>query len=215
MIAPSILSSDFTKLGKQIKEVENAGADIIHLDIMDGHFVPQITFGTPIIKSIRNITKIPLDAHLMVTNPDSTIEQLIDTGVNMISFHIETTYTPYRTISEIKKANIKAGIALNPITPISLIEEALPSIDYVLIMSVSPGYGGQSFIKSIPQKIERLKKIIKKHNLNVLIEVDGGIKSQQIKVLKKAGTDIFVVGSYIFKDPNPGDKVKKLKEFLK
>ncbi len=215
MIAPSILSADFSKLGEEIKTVEKGGADLLHIDVMDGIFVPQLTIGTPVVKSIRKISELPFDVHLMVKHPDLLIKQFAEAGADMISFHMEATPTPFRTIANIKRTGKKAGIALNPLTPVSIIEDAVHYVDYVLIMSVSPGFGGQKFIPSTIEKIVRLDKIRKERKLNFLIEIDGGINDTKIISLKKAGVDIFVAGSYIFKDANPSEKLKKIKELLK
>ncbi len=215
MIAPSILSADFSKLGEEIKTVEKAGAELLHLDIMDGHFVPQITIGPPVVASINRITELPLDVHLMVTNPDNNIDAFAEAGADMISFHLETAYTPFRTISKIKEKGIKVGVALNPLTPIVSVLDALQYIDYVLLMSVSPGYGGQSFIPSVVDKIRKMRTIIDKNEYNTLIEVDGGVNSENLRQLKEAGVDIFVAGSYIFKSKDPAETVKKMKEILR
>lgn len=215
MIAPSILSADFSNLGEEIKKVEKGGAEILHLDIMDGHFVPQITIGPPVVASVKKITNLTLDVHLMVTNPDNNIDSFAKAGADMISFHFETAHTPFRTIARIKEKGIKAGIALNPLTPISSILDALPYIDFVLLMSVSPGYGGQVFIPSVLDKIKKMRTIIDKNNYNTLIEVDGGVKEDNLRDLKEAGVDIFVAGSYIFKSQNPEETVKKMKEILR
>ncbi len=215
MIAPSILSADFSKLGEEIKMVEKAGAELLHLDIMDGHFVPQITIGPPVVASINRITELPLDVHLMVTNPDNNIDAFAEAGADMISFHLETAYTPFRTISKIKEKGIKVGVALNPLTPIVSVLDALQYIDYVLLMSVSPGYGGQSFIPSVVDKIRKMRTIIDKNEYNTLIEVDGGVNSENLRQLKEAGVDIFVAGSYIFKSKDPAETVKKMKEILR
>ncbi len=214
MIAPSILSADFSRLGEEIKMVEKAGADLLHIDVMDGIFVPQLSIGTPVIKSIRKISKLPFDVHLMVKHPDLLIDQFVEAGADMLSFHLEATPTPFRTISNIKKAGKKAGIAVNPLTPINTLEEVIHNIDYILIMSVSPGYGGQKFIPSVFDKIVKLNEIREKRDLNFLIEVDGGIDDTKIVSLKKAGVDIFVAGSYIFKAKNPVEKLRKIKELL-
>ncbi len=215
MIAPSILSADFSKLYEEIKAVEKSGASWIHVDVMDGHFVPQISMGVPIVKSLRNITKLPLDVHLMVNEPEKFIEQFANAGADYISFHYEATPDPMRVVSKIKSFKLKAGIALNPHTPVCVLEEALSHIDYVLIMTVSPGFGGQKFITSMLDKIKKLKNMISQKNLNVLIEVDGGVKDNNIKQLKHAGVDVFVAGSFVFDRVSPEKKVKLLKEILK
>jgi ribulose-phosphate 3-epimerase len=215
MIAPSILSADFSRLGEEIKMVEKAGADLLHIDVMDGIFVPQLTIGTPVVKSIRKISKLLFDVHLMVKHPDILIEQFAEAGADMISFHMEATPTPFRTITNIKKLGKKAGIAINPLTPVSIIEDAINYVDYVLVMSVSPGFGGQKFIPSTFDKIIRIDNLRKERKLNFLIEIDGGINDTKIISLKKAGVDIFVAGSYIFKADNPVQKLKKIKELLK
>ncbi len=215
MIAPSILSADFSKLYEEIKAVEKGGASWIHADVMDGHFVPQISMGVPIVKSLRNITKLPIDVHLMVNEPEKFIEQFANAGADYISFHYEATPDPMRVVSKIKSFKLKAGIALNPHTPVFVLEEALPHIDYVLIMTVSPGFGGQKFITSMLDKIKKLKNMVSQKNLNLLIEVDGGVKDNNIKQLKLAGVDVFVAGSFIFDRVSPEKKVKLLKEILK
>lgn len=210
-IYPSILAADFSKLGKDIKNVEN-NIDGIHLDIMDGLFVPNISFGTPIIKSVRNITNKYLDAHLMIIDPDRYIEDYAKMGINGITIHYEAVTHLHRTIIKIKELGCDAGISLNPHTPVFLLEEILPFVDRVLIMSVNPGFTGQKFIPETLNKIKKLKNIIDNKNLNVKIEVDGGVGLKNIKNLYQAGAREFVVGAGIFHQKNPSEAAKKLKE---
>jgi len=211
-IAPSILASKFVNLKKDIELLERSGADIIHLDIMDGHFVPNISFGFPIVKTVRSLTSLPLDAHLMIENPEKFIDRFIDSGVDMISVHIEGNYHINRILNTIKKNGVKTGIAVNPGTPIGFLEEVLSIVDFVLVMSVNPGFSGQKFIDSSIEKIRKLCKIREKGNFNFEIEVDGGLNFEIAKVLKKMGVDIFVFGSFIFKDIEKAlDELRKIK----
>lgn len=211
-IAPSILASKFVNLKKDIELLERSGADIIHLDIMDGHFVPNISFGFPIVKAVRSLTSLPLDAHLMIENPEKFIDRFIDSGVDMISVHIEGNYHINRILNTIKKNGVKTGIAVNPGTPIGFLEEVLSIVDFVLVMSVNPGFSGQKFIDSSIEKIRKLCKIREKGNFNFEIEVDGGLNFEIAKVLKKMGVDIFVFGSFIFKDIEKAlDELRKIK----
>jgi len=211
-IAPSILASKFVNLKRDIELLERSGADIIHLDIMDGHFVPNISFGFPIVKAVRSLTSLPLDAHLMIENPEKFIDRFIDSGVDMISVHIEGNYHINRILNTIKKNGVKTGIAVNPGTPIGFLEEVLSIVDFVLVMSVNPGFSGQKFIDSSIEKIRKLCKIREKGNFNFEIEVDGGLNFEIAKVLKKMGVDIFVFGSFIFKDIEKAlDELRKIK----
>lgn len=211
-IAPSLLSADFSILKDQILECENAGADIIHLDIMDGHFVPNITFGAPIIKSIRSVTHLPFDVHLMIENPDFYISDFVNAGADMISVHVEATMHLHRSLSLIKSFGIKSGIVLNPVTPLEFVYDALEYCDFVLLMSVNPGFGGQSFISSFIKKCERLANFINNNNLtNVEIEVDGGIKADNIKQVVNAGANIIVSGSGVF-EGNVAQNILQLKQ---
>ncbi|GAB1372669.1 ribulose-phosphate 3-epimerase [Candidatus Kapaibacterium sp.] len=211
-IAPSLLSADFSILKDQILECENAGADIIHLDIMDGHFVPNITFGAPIIKSIRSVTHLPFDVHLMIENPDFYISDFVNAGADMISVHVEATKHLHRSLSLIKSFGIKSGIVLNPVTPLEFVYDALEYCDFVLLMSVNPGFGGQSFISSFIKKCERLANFINNNNLtNVEIEVDGGIKADNIKQVVNAGANIIVSGSGVF-EGNVAQNILQLKQ---
>lgn len=197
-IAPSLLSADFMNLQKDIAAVEAAGADILHLDVMDGHFVPNLTFGMPLISQIRKATSLPLDVHLMVTNPEEYLPALADLGVEYVSFHQETVFHIHRQIYVLKERGVKAGIALNPATPVSSIEPVISDLDFVLLMSVNPGFGGQKFLPIVYEKIAALKEAALMLNPELLIEVDGGVNSQNAGDLAAVGADILVAGSYVF-----------------
>ena len=198
LIAPSILSADFARLGEEIAAIEKAGADWVHADVMDGHFVPNITFGPMVVKAVRRITKMPIDVHLMIENPDLYIEDFANAGATWISVHAEACVHLHRTVQLIQKHKVHPGVVLNPATPLAAIEWILDEIDYVLIMSVNPGFGGQSFIDSSLEKIRQLKEMIIKRNLSVRIQVDGGVNSSTISDISKAGVDVFVAGSAVF-----------------
>lgn len=210
-VSPSILSADFANLRQDLTAVIKAGSDYLHIDVMDGHYVPNLTFGNPIIERINAISTIPLDVHLMVTNPSDYYKFLANLKVAMISFHPSTVYHLHREIYKIKELGIKAGVALNPGDPISLIEEVLQDLDFVLIMSVNPGYGGQSFIENSYAKIERLSQMRKEQNLTFEIEIDGGVNNLNAPKLREAGVDIFVAGSYVFKSTNYTTAIASLK----
>ncbi|WP_299237966.1 ribulose-phosphate 3-epimerase [Sulfurihydrogenibium sp.] len=200
LLAPSILSADFSILGQQIKDVEEAGADIIHLDIMDGRYVPNITFGPPVVESIRKITDLPFDAHLMIVEPEKYIPDFIKAGVNMISFHMDATIHAHRVVDMIKSNDVKAGVVLNPATPVNTLEEIIHYIDYVLIMSVNPGFGGQKFIPQTAEKVKKLKLLMEETNrTDILIEIDGGVNQENINYLSMLGVNIFVAGNAVFK----------------
>jgi len=212
LLAPSILSADFSRLGEEIKEVEKYGADLIHLDIMDGRYVPNITFGMPIVESIRKVTDLPFDAHLMIVEPERYIKDFIDVGCDMISFHPDATIHVHRTIELIKSNGAKAGLVLNPATPVSVLEEAIHFIDYVLIMSVNPGFGGQKFIPQTLNKVKKLKNLMEREKkTDILIEMDGGIKWDNIAEISSVGVNIFVSGSGVFKG-NIKENIEKLKK---
>lgn len=198
IIAPSILSADFSILGEELKNIENAGADWIHIDVMDGQFVPNITYGPIIVEASKRASKLPLDVHLMIEKPDLMIPEFIKAGADWISVHAEACTHLHRTIQMIKNEGVKAGVALNPATPISAIEWVLDELDYVLIMSVNPGFGGQSFIDSALTKTRQLKQMIDARNLSTIIQLDGGVNSKTIKSVKDAGATSFVAGSAIF-----------------
>ncbi|WP_062105117.1 ribulose-phosphate 3-epimerase [Bacillus niameyensis] len=201
-IAPSILAADFSMLGKEVQEVEAYGADYIHIDVMDGHFVPNITMGPSVVKAIKKITNLPLDVHLMIETPDRYIKDFADAGADIITVHVEATPHLHRTIQEIRKLGVKPGVVLNPATPVSMVTNILEDIDMVLLMTVNPGFGGQKFIESVLPKIQELRSMIESKGLSVDIEVDGGIDAQTVKSCKEAGANVFVAGSAIFGQPN-------------
>ena len=198
LIAPSILSGDLLKIGKEIKQLESAGADWIHLDVMDGQFVRNISFGIPVVKSVRQCTDLPLDVHLMIKDPENYIEEFIKAGADIVTFHVESTECVEKNIKEIKKADKKAGIALKPNTNIEEILPFLRYVDIVLVMTVEPGFSGQRFLSYTLSKVVELKKIIDEKHLPVKIEVDGGINPQNVNIVKGAGAEIFVAGNSIF-----------------
>lgn len=197
-IAPSLLSANFANLEDEIKKIENGGADYVHLDVMDGIFVPNITFGPPVIKKLRKVTEIPFDVHLMIDRPERYIKDFVDAGADIITVHEEATIHLHRTIQEIKSYGKMAGVSLNPSTPLDNIEYILDDLDLILIMTVNPGFGGQSFIKSMEDKIKRMRNIINERNLNVILQVDGGVKLDNAKKILECGADLLVVGSDIF-----------------
>ncbi len=213
-VAPSILSADFANLREEIEKLDKGGADYIHLDVMDGNFVPNITFGPPIIKKIRSITDVPFDVHLMIEKPERYIEDFVKAGADILTVHVEASTHLHRTIESIKSYGIKAGVALNPATPINSIEYVLEYLDLVLIMTVNPGFGGQKFIESTKRKIVELRKIVEKRNLNLLIEADGGIKLDNYKEIVKCGLDIIVVGSGIFEAEDIVERTRMFKTNL-
>ena len=214
-IAPSLLSANFTNIKKDIKMVEDGGADLLHIDVMDGHFVPNITFGPFIVKAIKKVATIPLDVHLMIENPGDYVDAFCDAGADYLTVHVEATSHLHRVLQQIKAKGVKVGVSLNPHTPLSAIEEVLGDLDIILIMAVNPGFGGQSFIKNTLDKLKRLKKILKERNLeHIEINVDGGIKLENIKEISNAGCDIFVSGSGIFKATDPQEMIGLMKEAL-
>ena len=211
IIAPSILSANFVRLAEDIARVEAAGADWLHLDIMDGHFVPNLTFGPPIVAAIRKITKLPLDVHLMVTNPAELIEAFAAAGADWLTVHVETEPHLNRLVSRIRELGVRPAVALNPSTPIGVLEEILGEVDMVLVMSVNPGFGGQKFIPGSLSKVSRLKTMIDQQNRPILIQVDGGINDITAPQIINAGADILVAGSAIFGNADLAAAIQKLK----
>jgi len=211
-IFPSILSADFGKLSEEIKFVEKAGVQGIHCDIMDGHFVPNITYGPMIVSKVNDITELPLDVHLMIDNPEKYIIDFIKAGADYISVHFENNIHLHRTINLIKSGGVKAGAAINPSTPVDFLYDILPELDFVLIMSVNPGFGGQKFIENSLKKIKKIKEGIIRNNLNITIEVDGGIDESNIRLVKDTGADMFVAGAAIFKS---ADRTVAINNMLK
>jgi len=211
-IAPSILSANFACLGDQIEAVERGGAGILHVDVMDGHFVPNITVGLPVVKSLSQFTRLPIDAHLMITDPGTYAAQFVEAGAQMVSVHVEADAHLHRTLMSIKAAGAQAGVVLNPATPLSAIEEALQFVDYVLVMSVNPGFGGQKFILSTLDKVKRLRQMILERQLPVRIEIDGGVDRSNIESVVAAGAEIIVAGSAIFGKPDAETAVRELRD---
>jgi ribulose-phosphate 3-epimerase len=211
-IAPSILSADFARLAEEIQTVERAGASLLHVDVMDGRFVPNITIGLPVVKAISRATRLPLDAHLMIVEPGQYAEQFVAAGAQMVSVHIEADPHAHRTLSAIRAAGARAGIAINPATSLSAVEEVLKFADYVLLMSVNPGFGGQKFIPESLDKLRRLRRMIDERGLTTRIEIDGGIDSENIAEVAAAGAEIIVSGSAIFSAKDPGEAFRELRE---
>ena len=211
-VAPSILSADFSKLGEEIIKIDQAGADMIHIDVMDGHFVPNLTLGAPIVKALRTVTKLPFDVHLMINNPENLIDDFIAAGADIITIHIEAANHLHRLVQKVKSSGVKVAVSLNPATPLNTLEEILPELDMVLLMSVNPGFGGQSFIENTYAKVEKLKALINRKNASTLIEIDGGVTNKNAKQLVDAGADVLVAGSYVFGANNPIATIADLKE---
>ncbi|GAO28481.1 ribulose-phosphate 3-epimerase [Geofilum rubicundum] len=211
LIAPSLLAADFTHLAKDIDMINNSEADWFHLDIMDGVFVPNISFGIPIVEAVHALAKKPLDVHLMIVQPERYIETFKKAGAHLLNVHYEASPHLHRTIQSIHQQGMKAGVTLNPHTPISVLEEIITDVELVLIMSVNPGFGGQKFIPGSLEKISKLKELILKRNSSALIEVDGGVDDTNAQALVQAGADVLVAGSYVFKAQNPSEAIQKLK----
>jgi ribulose-phosphate 3-epimerase len=210
-IAPSILSANFARLGEEIKDVENGGADYIHIDVMDGHFVPNITIGPLIVEAVRPLTKLPLDVHLMIENPDQYIEAFVKAGADYITVHVEACKHLHRTIHFIKSFGIKAGVVLNPATPVQSIQHIISDVDMVLLMSVNPGFGGQAFIPEVLNKISEVKDLIDSRNLQVEIEIDGGVNAETAKQCIAAGATVLVAGSAIYNEADRAKAIEVLK----
>ncbi|MCG0274666.1 MAG: ribulose-phosphate 3-epimerase [Thermosediminibacteraceae bacterium] len=210
-VAPSILSADFSNLYEEVKKVEDAGADLLHIDVMDGHFVPNITIGPPVISSLRKRSSLPFDVHLMIKDPERYVEDFIKAGANILTVHVESTVHINRLIQTIKEKGALPAVALNPGTPLSTLDYILEDVYMVLIMTVNPGFGGQSFINGMLDKIRELKSKIVSRNLNVLIEVDGGINEKTARQVIEAGADILVAGSAIYNSPDPALVISRLK----
>lgn len=210
-IAPSILAADFTHLGEAIAAVERGGATIVHVDVMDGHFVPNITVGLPVVRSLARATRLPLDTHLMISEPGRYAEQFVEAGAQMVSVHVEIDPHLHRTLTAIKAKGAQAGIAINPATPLAALEEALPFADFVLLMSVNPGFGGQHFIPTSLDKLRRLRRMIDESGLKTRIEIDGGIDKSNIAEVVSAGAEIIVAGTAVF---GQGDAARAVRELL-
>ena len=213
-IAPSILSADFSRLGEETLLVEEAGADLIHIDVMDGHFVPNITIGPAIVSSLRKVTALPFDVHLMIENPERFIEAFAAAGSDMITVHVEAADHLHRTVALIKELGIKAGVSLNPATPLSRIEQVIEDVDMLLVMTVNPGFGGQKFIENMLPKIKKARDMISSIAPGVLLEVDGGVTLDNIKRIADAGTDIFVAGSSVFGSADYRKTIVQMKEII-
>ena len=214
LIAPSILSADFSRLGEEVKAVESAGADWIHVDVMDGHFVPNITIGPLVVEAARRVTTLPLDVHLMIEDPDQYLEAFARAGSTYLTVHPEACYHLHRTLQAIKDLGVKAGVALNPATPLSVLEWVLEDVDLVLVMSVNPGFGGQTFISNAIPKIGDLKSMLRSKNPDVLIAVDGGVNQETIRSVSEAGADAFVAGSAIYGSSDYGETIRKFRALI-
>jgi ribulose-phosphate 3-epimerase len=212
LIAPSILSADFTRLGEQIRAIETAGADWVHVDVMDGHFVPNITMGPLIVEAVRRSTRLPIDVHLMIENPDHYIADFISAGADLVSVHLETGFHLNRTLELIRTAGARPGVVLNPATPLSGMEWILEYVDFVLLMSVNPGFGGQSFIPNILEKIRQVKQMIIEKNSRALIQIDGGVNLATISEISNAGADVFVAGSAVFGSSDYAATISEMKK---
>ena len=210
-IAPSILAADFSKLAEEIKEVDSLGADYIHIDVMDGHFVPNITLGPDLIKSLRPHSQLPFDVHLMIESPERYIKAFVEAGADIITVHVEACPHLHRTLQMIKEEGIQCGVVLNPHTPLEMIKHVMSDVDWILIMSVNPGFGGQSFIYESLDKIEALNKLRQEKGFGYLIEVDGGVNAQTARLCERAGADIVVAGSAVFNSANRKDAILSIK----
>lgn len=212
LLAPSLLSADFVRLAEEIAKVEASGADWLHLDIMDGHFVPNLTFGPPVVAAIRKVSKLPLDVHLMITNPSGLIEQFADAGADYLTVHVETEPHLHRLVNRIRELGVKPAVTLNPATPVECLDEILSEVDMVLVMSVNPGFGGQKFIPAALRRISKLKEKLKQFDRQVLIEVDGGVNLTTAPQLIQAGVDVLVAGSAVFGSSDMKATIAALKQ---
>ncbi len=210
VLAPSILSADFARLGAQVKEVEAGGAALVHVDVMDGHFVPNITIGPAVTAALRKVTQLPLDCHLMISDPDRYVLDFVEAGAEMVSVHVEAAVHLHRTVKRIQDAGAKAGVVLNPATPLSAIEDILPEVDFVLLMSVNPGFGGQKLIPPVLQKARRLREWIEREGLSTRIEIDGGVTVDNLREVASCGVDMIVTGSAVFGTPDPRATTQKM-----
>ena len=211
LIAPSILSADFARVAEAVQQVEAAGADWIHVDVMDGHFVPNLTVGPPMVEAIRKVTTLPLDVHLMITNPDAFIPEFVQAGADILTVHVETCPHLHRTVQSIKEQNVKAGVTLNPATSISTLEEIISEVDLILVMSVNPGFGGQEFIASSLEKIRRIRGMLTNAGNSAHLEVDGGINLTNMASVVKVGANVLVAGSAIFGSANIPETIRQMR----
>jgi len=207
-----VLSADFSQVGTDIDMITRAGADILHLDVMDGHFVPNITFGPKMVADIRKLTKLPLDVHLMISEPEKYVDEFVKAGADWVGVHFEASKHLNRLVQQVRDAGAKAGVVINPATPVNVLEEILPYIDFILLMSVNPGFGGQKFIKTSVEKAKKLAGMIKKMELDVMIEMDGGIGPANIKMLSDAGVNVFVAGNAVFGASDPAAVIAEMKK---
>ena len=214
LIAPSVLSADFSQIDSQVKMITDAGADLLHLDVMDGHFVPNITFGPKMVADIRKLTKLPLDVHLMISEPEKYVNEFAKAGADWISVHYEASAHLNRLVNQIKDAGAKAGVVVNPATPVDVLEEILPYADFILLMSVNPGFGGQKFIETSTAKAKKLAAMIKEQDSKTFIEMDGGIGVDNIKILSDAGVNVFVAGNAVFGSKDPAKTIAEMKKLI-
>ena len=213
LVSPSLLAADFSNLGKDIEIINNSEADMLHLDVMDGVFVPNISFGFPVMEAVAEVCTKPLDVHLMIVEPEKWISQVRDLGADIMNIHQETCTHLYSTVCHIREAGMKAGVTLSPATPVSVLEDIITELDMVLLMSVEPGFGGQKFIPHTLEKVRRLRELIDKTGSKALIEIDGGVNQKTGSELAHAGADILVAGSYVFKAPSPAEAIATLKSY--